>query len=172
MFCKFIRFASACVICNRFKMRNIAQTTKSNANSVPEHCLDQVSSDYGGPFPKSAEGYQYVCIFFDIKSHYMVLYPCKSTGANELCENLLDYTCKFGKPREFLTDRGTQYTSDTLKTFSKMFGIDQSMIMTANSRGNSFAENSVKMIKKALSVFAGKEPTEWPRFFKFNHVYS
>ena len=66
MFCKLTRFANACVTCNRFKTRNIAQTTKSNANSVPEHVLDQVSSDYGGPFPKSVEGYQYVCTFFFI----------------------------------------------------------------------------------------------------------
>jgi hypothetical protein len=161
---KMVDYAKSCKLCQRVKTQTFRQTDEMNVSSRPVHVLDQVASDYLGPINTSSEGYKYILIFIDVCSHFMIMYPCKSTTSLELCEKFLDFCCKFGKPQILFSDRGSCYTSDQMKTLSNMFGFGAIQIFSGSKRSNGISEVRVRYVKKALTKFCSDNPENWPKF--------
>ena len=77
------------------------------------------------------------------------MYECGKGGtAGEIEEGLIASIRHYGVPDEFCTDGGSQYTSERLTQLLKRYKIVQKTSTPYHARGNQYAEQSVKAIKK------------------------
>ncbi len=70
-----------------------------------------------------SQGYRYVLTVLDHYSRYTQLYPLKSKAFEEVREAFAGYLADYGAPNMLLMDNGGEFTSQSLKDFSRRRGI-------------------------------------------------
>lgn len=113
-----------CESCIQGKMKRSSFPKKASEVTLP---CDVIVSDVCGPMPvTSVQGYRYFMTFTDAYSNYTDIrfLKEKSEVANEVIKYIQYIKVQFNKtPKIFRSDRGTEYTVDTLQKFLKSQGI-------------------------------------------------
>jgi len=77
-----------------------------------------MSSDLAGPLPMSSKQYQYIVIFQDACTKYIIAHPIKRATAEQMIEVLRsEVLLKFVAPRILYDDNGSQYRSQEWQNF-------------------------------------------------------
>ena len=89
--------------------------------SVP---FERVVIDLVGPIvPCSEEGHKYILTLIDYASSFPEAVPLKHVTSASVAEALMNIFSRVGIPKEILSDRGTQFTSELRKEVYNMVGI-------------------------------------------------
>ena len=107
----------------------------------PDYPMQLISSDY---FYYAGKKY---LVIVDRYSGWPVIKLCKDETAEELVCALREFFCTFGAPEQLASDGGSVYTSFTLQTFLKTWGVDHRVSSAYNPRSNLRAETAVKSMK-------------------------
>lgn len=95
--------------------------------TIPFHTLHL---DCTGPFSVSSEGYKHVLIILDGFTKYCLLKPLRTLNGQELVRILRENLTLFGTPTMIVTDRGTNFTSDHVRSLLRDMQINRHMIST------------------------------------------
>ena len=79
--------------------------------------------DMVGPLPRTEDGHRYILTIVDYGSRYPDAIPLRTTSSQDVAEALLEYFSWVGLPKEILTDRGSNFTSDLMDKLYQMLGI-------------------------------------------------
>ena len=83
----------------------------------------RIAIDFVGPLPRTKQGKKYILVLMDYTTRWpeakAVLAPTSRTAA----DMILDICCRFGVPKEILTDRGSHLVNSLLKTIYTKLGI-------------------------------------------------
>ncbi|GFX51404.1 retrovirus-related Pol polyprotein from transposon 297 [Trichonephila clavipes] len=93
--------------------------------------------------------------------------PHKTTSTSEVIKKLDIQKTTFGNPRFLITDRGTTFTSDEIRTYCSEQKITLNHITTGLPRANGQVERINRTIIPVLSKMSEDDPTKW-----FKHVPS
>ena len=89
---------------------------------TPRKEFDKIQVDIVGPLPTTERGNKYILTIQDCLTKYSDAIPLQSidsvTVAIALGENLI---CRFGCPRIIHKDQGSNFLSQIMKTFCKIF---------------------------------------------------
>jgi transposase InsO family protein len=73
--------------------------------------LETLHIDHFGPLEKTPDGFRFVLVVVDAFTKYSWLFAAKSTGAQEVVDNMKYLFGMFGAPKRVVSDRGTVFTS-------------------------------------------------------------
>ena len=104
------RHVQSCTSCNKFKGKTDKAPFSPYAPGKPgEHLI----CDILGPFPKTKNGNKYIVSFMDRYTSWPEAFAIPSTESERIAIIMMtEIIPRYGTPRTFLTDQGTNFTSN------------------------------------------------------------
>ena len=88
--------------------------------------FSRVAIDLVGPLsPSSSEGHRYILTLIDFATGFPEAVPLKDIDTVSVAEALLAIFSRVGIPREILSDRGTQFTSQLMSEICRLISVKQ-----------------------------------------------
>ncbi|KAK3890013.1 hypothetical protein Pcinc_006010 [Petrolisthes cinctipes] len=90
--------------------------------------------------------------------------PLKEVDSISVAEALLSIFSRVGIPREILSDRGTQFTSQLMAELQKLLGVKPQFTTPYHPAGNGRVERLHGPLKAVLRKLCHEKPREWHRY--------
>merc|ERR1711893_85547 len=86
--------------------------------------MAELTIDALGPFQRTPLGNKYLIVVVDSFSQYIIAWPTKDlTGASLARQFYQKIICVHGAPKRLLTDNGSNFISEVLRSLCDLFGI-------------------------------------------------
>jgi len=158
------RYCQSCDVCQRTTPKGLVRKVPLGTMPVIETPFTRVALDLVGPLPLSASGYRWIITMIDYATRYPEATPLKGISTTDVSEALVNMFSRVGIPREMLTDRGTQFTSDLMKEISRLLSIRQFTTTPYHAMCNGLIEKFNGTLKKMLKRMAEERPRDWDRY--------
>ena len=159
-------FIKTCENCQKTKLVRQKGKEPMRITDTPRKAFDKIQIDIVGPLPVTERGNKYILTIQDCLTKYSDAIPLQSidsvTVAVALAENVI---CRFGCPRIIHTDQGSNFLSQIMKTFCKIFKIKQ-------LKSTAFHPQSLGSLERSHHVFVEYlrhycKHFSWDRWLKF-----
>lgn len=148
-----------CEICQMAKMS--ATLNPPLQSIVPTAPNNLISLDLFGPLPVSVGGVTFLCVFLDVFTKFVCLYPLKRATTSSILNRLRkDYIPKAGKPERILTDHGTQFTSGEWREGLRSLSIEHVKCSVRHAQANP-VERVMRELGRLFRVFCYSQHTRW-----------
>ncbi len=101
--------------------------------------------------PTSVNGYNYVFVYVDIATDYVVLLPLKDKCMTTIAAALWYVFCWYGAPKILSSDNGSEWVNQIVEAFNDLIGVDHRTILPYKPESNGQTEGKVKVAKLALN---------------------
>lgn len=129
--------------------------------------FDRVGVDYVFGLPETEEGFKGLIVFTEYLSKYVYVAPIKSKTANETFAMMWRYVTIFGPPKEWLTDRGTEFNNQVISHFNSAIGIVHRVTSAYNPRTNGQTERFNATFIESLRSTTEQHKLNWPAFVPY-----
>ena len=127
--------------------------------------FERIAVDLVGPIaPVSDTGNRYILTVVDYATRYPEAIPLKKIETERVAEALLEIFSRVGFPKEVLSDRGTQFTSDLMKEVTRLVSIKQLFTTPYNPKCNGLCEKMNGTLKSMLRKMCQERPKDWDRY--------
>nr|XP_025640917.1 uncharacterized protein LOC112735606 [Arachis hypogaea] len=124
--------------------------------------FDRWGLDILGPFPKAPGQVKFLLVSIDYFSKWIEAQPLAHITAEKvrsfLWKNII---CRFGIPREIVSDNGRQFTDHKLATFLRNFNIKHHFSSVEHPQTNGQVESANRIILQGLKKKLGDAKGEW-----------
>ena len=94
---------------------------------------------------------EFLIMFVDCYSRYIILVPCSNHTASTVSEALLRHVVPyFGAPRRLLLDRGREFVGDVWGKLMRSLGIQRVLTSPYHPEGNAINEHSHRTLNNML----------------------
>lgn len=146
-------------ICQRKSYKGQVKPVPLQPLPVVTEPFSRVAVDVVGPLsPPSAEGHWYILILIDFATGFPEAIPLKDVDSVSVAEALLSSFSRVGIPREILSDRGTQFTSQLIAELHKLLGVRPQFTTPFHPSGNGRVERLHGPLKAALRKVCSEKP--------------
>ena len=83
----------------------------------------RIAIDFVGPLPRTKQGKKYILVLMDYATRWPEAKAVSAPTSRTAADMILDICCRFGVPKEILTDRGSHFVNSVLKTIYTKLGI-------------------------------------------------
>ena len=146
------------------------QTNPTNQKPVgilspnrPQFPWEIIAIDLVGPLPPSGKDmnnhFQYLFVIIDTFSKWVEIFPLKEAKTDVIIEKLFETVCRFGFPRQVISDNGTQFTSEDFINICRSLNIDIKFCPTYHAQANP-TERINRNIKQYLRKYC-KTHSDW-----------
>ena len=160
---------STCFFNHPCHRRNYVQNRNETS---PSPIWSRVHSDLIENIPRSADNYNYICLFICSSTGYCQAYPMRSTKASELCKVFLQLLQACGIMEELVTDFAPMYRSLEFRELLKKYRIRSEKKCPRRSAENGMCESVCKLYRQSLTntiLTAGIEKRRfWPKYIAEN----
>lgn len=119
------KFVRSCESCQRYKPSQDAPAGEMLV-TIPEEPWATVCADFVGPLPRTKHGNTMLLVLFDRFSKWVELVPLRKATAEGVVKIFRErILARFGTPKVFITDNGSQFTSRILKKYLQGIGVRQ-----------------------------------------------
>ena len=154
-------YVSSCHSCNARK----DPLTKEIGDLQPlqtSEPFDIIGIDLVGPLKTTIEGYNYVLTIQDLFSKWVEAFPIRSKNATDIAEILVrEIICRFGSPRQILSDCGKEFNNKILEQISKIIGSVKIFTAPYRPQTDGQVERFNKTLMKQLSHYSNEETDDW-----------
>ena len=156
------RYVAGCEKCQRTKPKRHMPKAPLNPHDAPPYPWHTVSGDMIGELPESS-GYNAIAVFVDRFSKQIHVIPsntnCTALGMATLFR---DHVFKLhGKPRKFISDRGSQYKSLFSDEFYRLSGIEANPSTAYHPQTDGQTERINQEIEQYLRLFINYHQSDW-----------
>ena len=133
-----------------------AKVTKQPAAAIkpipiPQRRFSYMHMDLVGPLPVSVEGFLYIFTIIDRTTRWIEAVPLKEMSAATCCQAFFSHwVSRFGGPATVMSDRGTQFTSDTWQQLCKSLGMKHVTTTSYHPQANRMEEHAQRQQNVAL----------------------
>ena len=159
------RFCRSCDICQKTAPKG--RTCKVPLGEMPlmEEPFKRVAVDLVGPISAVSEKENwYILTVVDFATRYPEAVALPKTETEGVAEALLEVFSRVGFPKEMLSDRGTQFTSDMMKEVSRLVSTKQLFTTPYNPCYNGLCERINGVLKSMLEKMCQERPKDWDRY--------
>lgn len=161
------KYVQACLNCIYYKVpsgRKPGYLHPIDKVNIPFHTIHL---DHLGPFVKSEKNNTHILVIVDGFSKFTIIEPVRSTKTKYVIRAMTDLINIFGVPDRVISDRGSAFTSHTMKTFCAEFGIKHVLNAVATPRANGQCERFNRTILSSLAAMnGGFEDEKWDMHVK------
>ena len=158
------RYCASCDICQRTVPRGRIGKVPLGATPIIETPFARVAVDLVGPLPVSANGFRYIFTLVDFATRFPEAIPLKRIETVDVAEAMMAIFSRVGVPREILSDRGSQFTSEMMSELSRLLSIKQLRTTPYHAMANGMVERFNGVLKSMLRKMAGEKPKDWDRY--------
>ena len=109
----------------------------------------------------SEKGNRYILTVVDFATRYPEAVVLPKIETDQVAEALLEVFSRVGFPKEMLSDRGTQFTSDMMKEVSRLVSTKQLFTTPYNPCCNGLCERINGVLKSMLKKMCRERPKDW-----------
>ena len=121
--------------------------------------FSRVAVDLVGPIsPRSAQGDRYIPTLIDFTTGFPEAFPLKDIESISVAEALLQMFSPVGIPKEILSDRGTQFTSQLVKELHRLLCLKPLFTTPYHPMGNGHCERLHSTLKSCLKILCVHKP--------------
>ena len=165
IWCDVARYCQSCDQCQRSIPKG--RVTKVPMEQLPiiDEAFSRISIDLIGPIqPASERGHRYILTAVDFSTRYPEAVPLKGIETERVAEALVEIFSRVGLPKEILSDRGSQFTSDLMKEICRLLSIKQLITSPYHPQCNGLVERFNGTLKMMLKKMTVERPRDWDRY--------
>ena len=160
-------YVERCQSCN-LRKTNYQPPVALQEMSVPALPWERISLDLVGPLNRTANNNKYILTCVDYLTRYPECVPLPDikaeTVARAFVENII---CRFGTPRELLTDCGTQFVGKLFQETCTLLEIKKLKTTPYHPSGNGVVERFHKSIKTMIGHFVSDYNESWDTYLPY-----
>lgn len=157
-------YVNSCHSCNARKdplKKGIGDLQPIQANEP----FDIIGMDLVGPLKSTKEGYLYVLTIQDLFSKWVEAFPIHSKNASDIAEIIVrEIICRFGSPRQILSDCGKEFNNQVLKKICDLIGSVKIFTAPYRPQTDGQVERFNKTLMKQLSHYSNEYTDDWNKF--------
>ena len=155
------KWVKCCLTCQAHK---IGKYTKTQYGRLPSgNRFEVIHMDFVGPLPQS-RGYRFLLTIIDRNSNWFEVIPLRQMTVDSMIDKLSEvWISRFGTPKIIITDRGTQFTSQKFKEFTKFVGTELRHTTAYHPQCNGKVERLHRTIKTALKACVEANQGIWTK---------
>lgn len=159
-------YVDTCTSCQeRKRFRNRGGKPGELQSIISTEPFATVAMDYMGPFPLSSQGHRYVLVTTDLFTKFCQFIPTVKADAATTAKHLVnDVIARFGAPKRILTDRGTHFTAEVVKTTATLLGSSPTFTTAYHPQTDGQAERLNQVFQSMVSMFVDEQQKTWDRF--------
>ena len=158
-------FCRSCDRCQRMSSKGKLRPVPLKPLPILSEPFSRVAIDIVGAIsPPSSEGHRYILTLIDMATSFPEALPLKNIDSISVAEALLLIFSRVGIPREILSDRGTQFTSQLMGELHKLLGVKPLFTTPYHPAGNGRIERFHSTLKSLLRKLCADKPREWHRY--------
>ena len=159
------RYCRSCDICQKVSYKGKVKPVPLQSMPVMTIPFQRIAIDLIGPFsPPSEEGHKYVLTIIDYATRYPEAIPLKNIDTISVAEALISVFARVGIPKEILSDRGRQFTSDLMAEIDRLLNIKPLFTTPWHPAANGLVEKMNGTIKSIIKKLCQDRPRQWHRF--------
>ena len=158
-------FIKECIPCQRAKRDYHANNPKMQPLPIRD-IHGRWSIDVLGPLnPPGPDGEKYVLLLVETMSRWPEAFPIKDQKADTIAKILYrEIICRHGAMESLLSDRGTAFLSDVIKSLCKLFEIKRLHTSSFHPQSNASCERMNSSILNSLRCHLNGKHGEWPNY--------
>lgn len=150
-----------CINCQRYKPSNLKPAGLLQTTALKQR-FEVVSFDLFGPLPKSKDNLAWIFIIEDCATRWVEMFALQQATAQECARILLDeIILRYGTPRRFISDNGSQFVSSVMQQLSYCLNITQGFTPLYHPETNP-VERRNRDLKTQLAILVRDDHTTWP----------
>lgn len=132
-----------CLDCKLKKLVRVRTKNPMAITDTPAAPFSKVELDIVGPLPITKNNNRFILTLQDVLTKYGVAVALPDATAKTIAEAFLrHFICIYGSPRSILTDRGTSFLSNLLKTVAKRLNIKEYRTSSYHAQTNGSLERT------------------------------
>jgi len=154
-------FMKTCESCARYHRRKVKHQTPLQTPHVGEP-WERVSIDITGIHSRSSTGKQYILTLVDHFSKWAEVIAIHNHTATTVDKVLMTHVfCKYGAPKQLLSDRGPEFESELFQELMKWMEIDKLRTTPYKPSTNSNCERFHKTLNSMLGKVVKESQRDW-----------
>ncbi|KAJ0522946.1 putative nucleotidyltransferase, Ribonuclease H [Helianthus annuus] len=114
--------------------------------------------DIIGPFPKCPEGVKYVVVAIDYFTKWIEAKPLAKITGDQMRRFVLDnIVCRYGVPKELVSDNGVQFARRPFKPWCEQMRIQQVFTSVTHAQSNGLVERANQSVIKGMKGRLGRK---------------
>ena len=158
-------FCRSCDKCQRMCHKGRVRPVPLKQLPIITEPFSRVAIDLVGPLtPPSSGGHRFILTLIDFATGFPEAIPLKDIDSISVAEALLSMFSRVGIPREILSDRGVQFTSQLMGELHKLLGVKPLFTTPYHPSANGRVERLHSTLKSCLRKLCADKPKEWHRY--------
>ena len=160
------KFVRECNDCKLNKTVRIKTKLPMQITDTPSEAFEKIEIDIVGPLPETEQKNKYILTIQDNLTKYSDGIPLRSTDSQTVASAFAEnFITRFGCPKVIHTDQGSDFTSQVMKTFMKIFKIKQLKSTAFHPQSLGSLERSHHVLIQYLKTYCQK--ADWDRWLPF-----
>ncbi|KFD60900.1 LOW QUALITY PROTEIN: hypothetical protein M514_26889 [Trichuris suis] len=149
-------------------MRNVKPAGLLQTVAPPVAAFEVLGIDHLGPFPLSKRGNRHVIVCVDYLTKWVELKAVPDTTAERVREFLIEcMVTRHGVPKKIISDRGTAFTAECMRTALSSLGIAHGMVSACHPQANGLVERTNQTVSNVLSAYVNSKHNNWDELLPF-----
>ena len=158
-------YCKSCDRCQRLSPKGRVKNVPLMKMPIITEPFSRVAIDLVGPLsPTSSAGHRYVLTLIDFATGWSEAIALKDIDTIAVSEALLEIFSRVGIPKEILSDRGPQFTSQLMGELHRLLGVKPIFTSPYHPSGNGRIERVHSTLKSCLRKLCMDKPTDWHRY--------
>lgn len=155
-----IDYVTKCDVCQRSKVSQ-RKPAGLMGERVIEQPWDVVAADIMGPLPRSKNGYSFLLVIQDLFTKWVELEPLRAATGPAIGKALNSLVVhRWGSPRVFVSDNGSEFINGAIDKFAAENKIHQSPIPPYDPQANP-VERVNRVLKAMMIAYLDQDHREW-----------
>ena len=123
--------------------------------------FERIAMDIVGPLSRSQAGHRYILVVCDYATRFPEAFPLTRIDAPRIADKLIDLFARVGIPREILTDRGSNFTSELLTEIYRLLKVHPIRTTPYHPQTDGLVERINKTLKSLLRKIVSETGKDW-----------
>ena len=155
-------YCRSCDACQRTVPRGKVRKVPLGQMPLVSEPFQRVAVDIVGPIiPLSERKNRYILVVVDCATRYPEAVPLRNIDTETVAEALWIIWTRVGVPLEVLSDRGTQFTSETMASVRRLLGIKGVTTTPYHLQEDGLVERFNATLKSMLKKLCAEKPKDW-----------
>ena len=152
----------SCKSCARRKARNAVAAVPIQGYHAPTMPWERTHIDLTGPLTTTTQGNRYIVVMKDALTRYVETMAIKDKTAEMVVDAFIQcIVYRHGAVGTLVSDNGREFVNKLFAQVAQLLKIKHHTITEYNPRANGLAENHMRTMKDALSIYCDESQKDW-----------
>jgi len=124
--------------------------------------LEIVGMDFIGPLPRSKNGNKYILVFMDLFTRWPEAIAVKKATGKIVAKNFVEnFVCRYGTPKNILSDRGKAFIQGIMAEIKQDLGLYHKKTSPYHAKTNGAVERFNRTLQNMIAMYVNAYQDDW-----------